>query len=54
MLFKELVQQHRVDGIVAHGIGFPVGIASNQIGVHLLHFLGDEAKLRTPVGVQLL
>ena len=35
MLFEELVEQHRVDLLVADRFGLPLGIASHQIGYTL-------------------
>jgi hypothetical protein len=54
MLFKELVEQHRVDRLVAHRVNLAFGIASHEIGVHFFHFLGYEAKLRDALGIKLL
>jgi hypothetical protein len=44
VLFKEFVEQHRIDLLVADRFGLPFNSASNQIRVHLGHFLDDEAK----------
>src|SRR5439155_1508058 len=46
MLFEELVEQHRVHRLVAHGISFALVITGHQIGVHLFHFLSHKAELR--------
>ena len=46
VLFEELVEQHRVDRVVAHGIDFAVFVAHHQVGIHLSHFLGNQTKLR--------
>ena len=54
MLFKELVEHHRVHRVVAHGVRFSFFIAHHQIGIHLFNILGDEAKLRDALGVKLL
>src|SRR5207245_534299 len=54
MLFEELVEQHRVHRLVAHRVSFSVSVASNEIGVHLLHLLGHEAKLRDAFRVKLV
>jgi hypothetical protein len=54
MLFEELVEQHRVHGFVANGVGFSLFIASRQIRVHLFHLLGHEAELRNALEVKLL
>ena len=35
MLFKELVEQHRVHCIVAHGVDFAVLVAHDQVGFTL-------------------
>ena len=39
--FEKLVKQHCVYLIVAHAVGLPIGIAHNQIGIHL--FLISDA-----------
>ncbi len=54
MLFEELVEQHRVHRFVAHTVRLALVIASDQIGVHLFHLLGNEAELRDTLGVKLL
>ena len=46
MFFEELVEQHRVHRVVAHCVDFAVLIAHHQIGVYLVYFFGDQAKLR--------
>src|SRR2546430_12754800 len=46
MLFEELVEQHRVHRLVAHGISFALVITGHQIGVHLFHFLSHKTELR--------
>ena len=46
MLFQELIQQHRVDSLVADGIGLAVAIASHQVGIYFRHLLRDQAKSR--------
>src|SRR5919106_34467 len=46
MFFEELVEQHRVYRIVAHGVDVALLVAHDQVGVYLSHFLGDQAKLR--------
>ena len=45
MLFKELVEQHRVYRVVANGVNLAVLIAHHQIGTYLSHFLGDQTEL---------
>src|SRR5207249_5991693 len=52
MFFEELIEQHRVHRFVAHAVGLSVGIASHQIGVDLLHFLGHESKLWDALGIK--
>src|SRR5262245_9770242 len=42
MLFKELVEQHRVDLLVAHVLDFPLWVADSQLGGYLGHILGDQ------------
>jgi hypothetical protein len=45
VLFKELVEQHRVYGAVAHRVGFAIFVASHQIGANLFYFLGNESEV---------
>jgi len=40
VLFEELVEQHRVDLLVAHGADFTIP-AHHEVGIHLGHILGD-------------
>src|SRR5882757_5986273 len=54
MLFEKFVEQHRVYRFVAHSVGLALLVASNQIGVNLLHFFGHEAELRDTRGVKLV
>ena len=54
VLFKELVQQHRVHRLVAHGVGFAFVITCHQSWVHLFHFLRYEAELRNAIGVEIV
>src|SRR4029077_6002773 len=54
VLFEELVEQHRVHGFVADAVNFPVGVAHNQIGVHLFYLLGHQAKLRDAIWIKLV
>ena len=44
MLFQKLVEQHRVNLLVADGFGLTLRVASHQIGIHLGHILDDQAK----------
>ena len=46
MLFEELVEQHRVHGVVANGIDFTVLIAHHKVRIHFRYFFGDQTKLR--------
>ena len=41
MLFEELVEQHRVHRVVAHGVDLAVLVAHHQVRIYLGHFLGD-------------
>jgi hypothetical protein len=36
VVFEELVEQHRVHCLVAHGFGLPVRIAEHQVGAYFL------------------
>src|SRR6266487_963787 len=44
MLFKKLIEQHRVHSIVAYRIHLAVTSARDQIGTYLCYFLGNEAE----------
>ena len=46
VLFEELVEQHRVDLLVAHRVNLAFLVAHYQVGVHLGYFFGDQTKLR--------
>jgi hypothetical protein len=41
MLFQKLIEQHRVDRVVAHSVDLAILVAHHEIGVHLCHFLSD-------------
>ena len=51
VLFEELIEQHRVHCVVAHGVDLALLIASHQSGVDLFHFLGHETKLWNAIGI---
>ena len=53
MLFEKLVEQHRVHLIVAHAVRFSFFIMHDQVGIHLLYFLRDEAKLLSAFGLDI-
>ena len=53
IFLQELVKQHRVHCFVANGVRLALSIAHDQIGVHLLHLLGDKAKLRNGIRIKL-
>ena len=46
MLFKKLVKQHRIHGVVAHGIDLAFVVAHHQVRADLRYFLGDKPVLR--------
>ena len=50
VLFKELVEQHRVDRIVAHGQRLAVGISDHQVGIYLGNVFRNQTKLRRVFG----
>src|SRR5207249_8747970 len=54
MFFQKLVEQHRVDRVVAHGVNLALLVAHDQVRVHLGHFLGDQTKLRRVFSVALV
>ena len=54
VLFDELVEQHRVHCVVAHGVNPSIDVPGHQVRVHLLHVLRDQAKLRRAFGVDLV
>jgi len=45
MFFEELVEQHRVHRVVAHGVNVAVLIAHHQGGIYLRYFFGNKAEL---------
>src|SRR5947208_1789296 len=53
MLFEELVEQHRVHGVIAHTVGFSFLIADHQIGIHLFYVFSHEAEPRDAIWVDL-
>jgi hypothetical protein len=54
VLFQKLVEQHRVDLVVAHRVDFAFTVADDQVGIHLFHILGHQPKLRHALRVNLL
>src|SRR6266508_5888277 len=54
MFFEELIEQHRVHCVVAHGVDLAVLFVHHQVGVHRSHFLSDQTKLRRVFGVALV
>ena len=52
VLFKELVEQHRVHCVVAHAIDFAIASASHQIGAYLFYILGNQIRSRLDASVQ--
>src|SRR5438046_4454703 len=45
MLFEELVEQHRVDLLVAHGEWFSFFVLQYQVRIHLCYFFSNQAKI---------
>src|SRR4029077_3669910 len=54
MLFKELVEQHRVHRFVVHCLNLAFGVAAHKIGIYLCHFLGHKAESQHRSGIHLL
>src|SRR5262249_35376585 len=54
VLFQELIKQHRVHRLVAHGVGFALIIASYQSRVYLFHVLSHQPELLDAIGVKLV
>src|SRR5436190_709670 len=54
VFFEELVEQHRVHRLVAHGVHLPLGVASHQSGVHFFYLLGHQTKLRDALRVKVV
>src|ERR1700730_5057300 len=52
--FEELVEQHRVDRLIANGNDFALLVARHQIRIYGGHVLGDKAKIRRARGINLL
>jgi len=53
MLFKELIEQHRVYCFIGHRVGLAALVANHQIWVHFFNFLGNETELRSALRVDL-
>ena len=45
MLLEELVEQHRVDVLVAHGRDFTILVLHHEVGIHCGHLLGNQTVL---------
>src|SRR5579885_3234731 len=52
--FEKLVEQHRVDRFVTHAVRLAFLVADDQVGIDLLHFLGNQLKLRHSVRIALV
>jgi hypothetical protein len=50
VLFKELVKQHRIDCIVAHGKRLAISVGHYQVGIYLRHVFRNQTKLRRVFG----
>ena len=50
VLFEKLVEQHRVDGLVAHAVGLTLLVANDQIRVDRFYVFSNESKLRYGAG----
>jgi hypothetical protein len=48
VFFEELIEQHRVDLLIANGFGFAFRIAAQEIGIHFGYFLRDQTKGDSP------
>ena len=46
MLFKKLVEQHRVHLVIAHAVGLSFLVADYKVRIHLLYILSHESELR--------
>ena len=53
MLFEKLVEQHRIDRLIANGNDFALLVARHQIRIYGGHVLGDKAKIRRARGINL-
>jgi hypothetical protein len=45
MLLEKLIEQHRIDRFVAHGLGLARFISHNQVVIQIRNFLRDQTKL---------
>src|SRR5437763_5027439 len=54
VLFQKLVEQHRVDGLVAHAVGLTLLVANDQSRVDRFYVFSHESKLRDGVWVFLI
>ena len=50
MLFQELIEQHRVDRLVADGLEFAVVVAFHQVGIHFFYLLSHQPELGMRLG----
>ena len=46
MLFEELVEQHRIHRLVAHGVGLAFSVAHHEVRIHFFHLLSHETEPR--------
>ncbi len=53
MLLEKLIEQHRVDLLVANGLWLTVPITDDQVGVYFFYFLSNESELRYACGSDL-
>src|SRR5205823_6047827 len=53
MLFKKLVEQHRVHRVVAHGVNLSLCVAHDQVWVDLRDVLCHETKLLSSIWINL-
>ena len=54
VFLQELIEQHGVYSVVAHGVNLAVLIANDQVGVHFGDFLGDQTELGRGILVDLV
>jgi len=54
VLFEKLVEQHRIDGVVADGVRLSLFIGQHQGGIYLGDFFSNQTKLREVLNVALV
>ena len=54
VLFEKLVEQHRINRFVSHGVGLAFVIPRDKVRINFGAILGDKSKLWDAFGIQVL